>query len=363
MNNKIIAEIPINKLGYSKHAFLLLKQFILKNECKLIPINGQIDFPDFLKKDQEFFAKTKECLSTDINTPIAFKFWHEHDLIIKNNCPVKIGFTTFEVEHLQINTNCNLIMTASSWGKDVLEKHRHFSLPVFGFLPLDFKTSKSNILENNYLHIGKYELRKMTAELIRLANYVSGIAYANQVFNIVCNNPFVSNNEIHQLIKRHGFNEISKNKYLKKYCQINVYPDYISEEELLHLKQTCKQIYLGGSEGANLSLLEILPEVANRNMPIPIFCPTTAHSDIMDYLNTDFTYLHSKAITQIPAFDGIFFKDINTQNIFYYLQYDKMINSVYKNRYLDYDLKPLNTIDNIFYNLIQNECWKANTNI
>lgn len=366
--NKIKAYIPIANTGYSKHALLLLKQFILKNECQLIPI-GNIEIPECFLHDHLFLNKIQECLNTTINTNISFKFWHEFDLIINDDSEVKIGFTTFEVDNINLQTNCNSILTASSWGKNVLlqtlrndrsiiyknKLWKQSADYIFGKLPLENKPYYEYPAE--FLHIGKYELRKQTEHLIY--SFIKASQFSNSLtLNLVCHNPF-HNLSIEMFLLRLGFRD-NLGSFIRNNLIINIYPYYVKENVLDLLKRKCIQIYPGGSEGANLSLLESLnyyfrEEDGSHSFYEPIYCPTTAHADLNLYLKNS----RDCVIESIPAYDGIFFKDPHTKNLFYRLEQDCLVNKIVSPPITtSCQNVQLETIDNLFYKWINEEKWE-----
>ncbi len=345
--NKIVAEIPINNMGYGRHALLLLKKFIMNNECQIIPLNGHVEIPQFIIDDQEFYTKLKEAISSRIDSNIYFKFWHEHNLIADCKYDIKIGFSTFEIANPYVNTNCDIILTASSWGRDILKNAGYKSDVIFGRLPLPIY--EYDKIPEQFIHIGKYELRKQTQYLVDAFVTASTRTNKELVLNIVCFNPFSENTTLEQSLLRYGFTRMA-HVYRRANLTINLFNKFISDNHLLELKKRSIHIYPGGSEGANLSLLESLNYHSNDIFIEPIYCPTTAHADLNQYLK----HSTNLKVESMKAYDGIFFKDHNTQNEFYRIELESLINQILTapqtNTYTQ--ISQIDTIDNIFYKWI-----------
>jgi glycosyltransferase involved in cell wall biosynthesis len=175
-------QAPINKLSYGIMSANIVRELsLLGVEVVLFPI-GRVDVPTEIIQPaliNEMIGRQKQ----DFSLNHSLRIYHQFDLAPRIGRCEHIGFATFELdafkqEEIQHIKACDGVITASAWGKSILDKY----LPnnTLGPAPLgvdrtvfneDIQFSPANQQRDSkdkfiVLHTGKLEKRKGILETI-----------------------------------------------------------------------------------------------------------------------------------------------------------------------------------------------------
>mgnify|MGYP003637395274 CR=1 FL=1 len=328
---------PVNTTGYGVASIGYLGELLkLDNTIGFKPI-GQIQGQPPI----EGGAIDQATKNFDPSKP-TFCFWHLSDIPnqIEECTGRKVGMTTFEVGSLKVNeiealTKLDTMCTASTWGKEVLEKYytkgvhviphafkfsevaslpaydvNQDSIPVWEAAIAPTKLDPETLILST---AGKYESRKGHPELIDACIEIGKekpIVLVSFVFNpfIHDNFPygFINSRFMYPVHTKSGIKVFRKGKFL-----LILMPP-TKEKQELHAALSKADFFVSPSkgEGWNLPLFEMM----SYGMP----CITTLNTAHTDYCTTDNCIeVHpDKEHELIVANDGQFFHgDSNWYNI------------------------------------------------
>lgn len=179
-------QAPINKLSYGIMASNIVRELsLLGVEVVLFPI-GRVDVPTEIIDPalvNEMVGRQKH----DFSLNPSLRIYHQFDLAQRIGAGPHLGFTTFELdefkqEEISHIKACDGVMTASTWGKSIVDKYVPNMSPAPAPLGVDrtvfnehINFSPANQLRDSkdkfiVLHVGKLEKRKGILETIRAFN-------------------------------------------------------------------------------------------------------------------------------------------------------------------------------------------------
>lgn len=387
---------PLNNTGYgvaARHLGRALHTIHGRNFRYEVISNPHISEPSYL--DQGIIKSFDNPVNYDDDVIV---FWHMFDCAkyITNYRGTKKLYTTFELSKLTSNELLQLdqfdeLYTASDWGVNILHsnfknkkigkvRHAPYGEPLhnayrdigevseyinnyytrFNRLQyindliesLGYTPEQTNIFSSS----GKYEVRKSQAEIIREIHNQS-IYNPESRFVLVASwyNPFILG----------GYNFSDFNALgLRKVNNITLPVEYEGKVEgvykssnsrftlvLLSRDLNYKDYYTllhsdgyfapSKAEGWNLNLSNMVANTLVTCYATPI----TAHSEYFE------TYIHIPIHGEVPAVDGIFFKDI-TQKWF------EPANIIHSNRYINRDIEFLIEVKQNAINFFRNITWE-----
>lgn len=258
---------PMNHLGYGIHSYNTIRAFEKRGHtATVIPPFGQVHRTD------ELIARwTGRRHHFDPNAPGVMIF-HEEYLTQFCGRP-RIGFPVFECEKftpLQLAgmRSCDALLTPTQWGKDVLVRagisgtkiwivNEGFDPEVFKDVPVSESEEKSEPF--TFVHVGKFEERKGTLQMIRCFFTALENEQARLFLHVA--NPFVTNYDaMDVLLEKLGFISTNAGKTFRRMgLSIHFTNPYESPAEVaaLYRKADCG-LYPTRAEGWGLPILETL---------------------------------------------------------------------------------------------------------
>jgi glycosyltransferase involved in cell wall biosynthesis len=260
---------PVNHLGYGVFSYNLLRAFDqhVSREIALFPI-PTVDFEDewtrcWIKNGIHFRRDAPAIMispASKLNGFCGFPM---------------IGFPIFEDEQLperslQIVSQLDAVLQPSHWGKTALEKQgiRNVHVVPGGYNPAIFFPGKQleERLERirkqgvSFVHIGKCEGRKSSAEILRtFCRANEGTKQrSNLLFHVY--NPFDDNwlDTVRGILQTAGFTQ-SGTHFMRGNCRVVVPQGRIRREEVSELYQMADfGIWASKAEGWNLPLIECI---------------------------------------------------------------------------------------------------------
>lgn len=306
---------PINNLGYGVHARSLIQAWMARgHEASLVSI-GDTD-PQLWT---EALIHANRSLRMQAPTVI---IWHEQQLqkfdIERGNRSAKIGFPVFELETFDAAgltglKSCDQLLTPTTWGQQVLERHGFMSQVVpEGFDPNTFRYVPDRDVAPfpRYLMAGKWEQRKHTTATIRA--WVRATEGIHAELRVHAYNPFIQGFGMYVLAELEtatkGWNQNVHQGWLGFHEPGNRRTIYVSlgplpVEEIPKLYQQADfGLFCSRAEGWDLPLVEC----AASGTPA-VATPWSGHSE---YVQPDLGWpdeLIVKNWSVEPAHDGIFF--------------------------------------------------------
>lgn len=203
---------PINNLGMGIHAHNLLKALDARgHEIALFPPFGQTAL------DSEQIAKWRaNTLKFSVDDPSVMIF--DMAFMAQFSGTPRIAFPVFETNvisarDVRLLQECDFVLTPSKWGQEVLRNHGIYSFVVNeGFDPVIFEYAPAPAPRHDdeilFFHVGKFEERKGTLQLIRC--FFRVLEKKRAVLRMHIHNPFVANYApVVQLLSELGFREIA----------------------------------------------------------------------------------------------------------------------------------------------------------
>ena len=208
---------PVNCLSYG---------YITQNLIKsLLNLGHQINLSCIgpFQPDEVYSEYVNQCSDKldDVSPDVII--WHHFDLkrFVRPGL-LNIGFPVFETNHFSQEEVKNLnsvdiLLTTSSWYKEILKKNVRNDLPIY-VVPLgvgtdifhkEEKTNDNGIVK--FLNIGKWEIRKGHYELVKCFGEVFK-DYDDVSLTLACDNPFIGAdnqkwvNFAHKFIPEHKIN-------------------------------------------------------------------------------------------------------------------------------------------------------------
>jgi len=318
---------PINDLGYGIHARGIITGLgrLGYDNYFLSYIGGQRTG----ELSEEEIKLTNKLVKTpwDRSAPCV-KIWHETQMNDLSGSKL-IAYPVWETTKLVPKAIHDLrqmdaIFVTTSWGKKIMEENLSNNVPVYVVNEagqefnegIDLNKEKFPVF--TFLHVGKYEMRKCTAEIIQ--SYVEVFADRKDETRLIvhCFNPFdryftrtmcnmfkaldiqlISNaaDETRMIaIKGNAIVEIPRNKLSK------------TELQQLYLKSHVG-VYPSRGEGWNLDLFEGI----TMNLP-SIASFVAGHTE---YTTEELGYPQDLLLfngREEPAYDGVWFRDYNKGN-------------------------------------------------
>lgn len=291
---------PIGYTGYGITSLNILKALSTKCSVALFHIGDhrQISLNNIQESDL-----IKSCMMGsqfyDSNAT-TLKIWHPHDLSMRPGKGKYCVFPFFELDSLspieihQLN-QADIVFTASSWGKQTLEKNMvstQVEIAPLGvdssiFFPQQTKTHEPYI----FFHIGKWEKRKSQDILLECFSKAF-TTHDNVELWLVPHNPFLSKEEEAVWIKLVNDNILSD--------KIKIFPRLQTQYDLAKLinRADCG-VFISRAEGWNNEILESMA----LNKPVIV----TNYSAHTEYCNQNNSYLIN--ITNLEsAYDNKWFR-------------------------------------------------------
>lgn len=312
---------PINNLGYGIFTRGLIQGLTQQGhlDFHLNMIGGQPQIENPSQEEMGLLQYLSQVPWQRSSPSIAI--WHEFDLS-KFSGNKLIGFPIFETTGFfpaAINylSQMDAVMVPSTWAKNVIHNNVGESLPVF-VVPGGANLVKSDAVDKTqkyegftFLHIGKFENRKSTIELIRA--YVMAFSETKFQTRLLCHcyNPFDQHfqQNMVKLLSSLGLRVIqSTSQYsivaIKGNSIVEIPVGRIPDEQVSQLYRAAHiGVFPAKGEGWNLPLMEAI----QSGLP----CIATNHSAHTEYLNEEFNYPQELLLNQFnlqPAFDGLYFK-------------------------------------------------------
>lgn len=293
---------PIGYTGYGITSLNILKE--LHNRCD-ISLFCMSDLNKLsLNFDEEKQLIRKGVLSSKKFSSSApnLKIWHSNDLAMRPGKGRLFVFPFFELDTISeidkhhIN-QCDLIFTASNWGKNILENNG-INIPIV-VAPLGVDSSifnnqisRQDLSKNKYIffHIGKWERRK--SQDILLKCFEKAFCDTDNVeLWLFPHNPFLSNEELNI-----WYSIVNSNNLKDK---IKIFPRMPTQHDLNKMINLADcGVFVSRAEGWNNEILEAM--AANK----PIIC--TNYSAHTEYCDKNNAYLIDIQDTE-PAFDNKWF--------------------------------------------------------
>lgn len=295
--NEINLVAPVNNLSYGYVAQNIIKALIQKGITINLKTLGPTDL-DVEAGYDKFYEKCRTTLNPSCPTLI---IWHHFDLHLFKDVPgsMKIGFPIFETDMLtesevnSINT-MDRIFTTCPWFERILKFHKikpPISIVPLGVDPDIFSPSTPNSKKTvQFLHIGKWELRKSHPEIIK-AFAMAQDKMPNATLTFASYNPFFNKENLYwrDYVAKH-INRVAWNIYNQRLSSCREVSQLINGHD----------IYLAPSkaEGWNLPLLEAM--YSNK------LCIATNFSGHTAFCNKDNCLLLDATQTE-KMFDGQWF--------------------------------------------------------
>lgn len=337
---------PINDLGYGIHSRGIIKGLNdngfsnYRLDC-IGQRSGELSSNEILL--------TNQLLSKPWNRDsICVKIWHEYqmnDLSGKKIVPYPV-FETTKLFDKAIHDlkQMDAIIVTSKWAKDVMRDNIGEGVPIFIVNEsgqwFEEDTEEEKFKTFTFLHVGKFEVRKCTPEMIK----VYGQVFENKEetrFIIHCFNPFDKNflENIVKVLEYEGFKIVlstddSKIIALRGNAIIEVPRTRISKKDLFKLyKKSHFGVYPSKGEGWNLDLFESI----TNDLP----CIASYVSSHTEYLSEEWEYPKELLLTEgkeEAAFDNIWFKgdrgnwvapnlgELSDKMLYAYTDYDSIRN-------------------------------------
>lgn len=301
---------PINNLGYGIHSYNLLKEFeALGHGVTLVPPFGQVRFSN---PQIERWLKSREDFDPDAPGVMIF---NEEYLAQFYGRP-RIGFPVFECERftplqLAMIKSCDYVFTPSKWGKDILIKNGILAGDIRvvneGFDPEVFPFREKSTSEEmgepfTFVHVGKFEARKGTLQLIECFFRALENEEARLVLHV--DNPFLKDGykELYAVLSRFGFIPDAKSSIWRRAglsVRFSAPVDTQAELAPLYAMADCG-LYPSRAEGWGLPILETLA----TGVP----CIAGAWTGQSEYIDKDdFLIIPEGLSRRAPAADGVWF--------------------------------------------------------
>lgn len=255
---------PINNLGYGLHSYYLLKAFEARgHKVTLIPPLGEVRFSD--EHVEKWLAARKDFSE---NNPSIMIF--SEDFLTQFVGSPRIGFPVFETEgftpvQIACLKSCRAILTPTQWGKNVLENNGIRNVHVVNegvdtetFPFMDFSDAEARNDKFTFLHVGKFEKRKGTLEVIEAFYSAFKTNEARLILHI--HNPFVENYDpLFEKMRELGFAALTGNTFLRKGLEIVLSKHYDSHADMRGLyAHADAAVFPSRAEGWGLPILEAL---------------------------------------------------------------------------------------------------------
>jgi hypothetical protein len=296
---EIIAQFPVNQMGYGVAGSNILYELDKIAKVSLFPIGG-VEITD--KRIEETFFRTNvnpslPLFTTDFSSPTV-KIWHQHQLMDRIGRGKYYGFPIFELDSFSRLELYSLsapdeLIVCSQWAKTVLEKFvkQKVSVVPLGidtdiFYPEQYKERKSY----RFFTIGKWEVRKAHDVIVECFNRAFSLEDDVQL-HMLCHNPFLNEQQTRAWV------DICENCELSG--KVFVHPRANTHQDVADfIRQMDCGVFPAKAEGWNLELLE---SMACGNPVI-----TTNYSAHTEFCNKDNSYLVEIDDLE-PAYDGIWF--------------------------------------------------------
>lgn len=297
---------PMNQLGYGIHAYNLLRAFESRgNHVTLVPPFGQVSF-----SDEHIERWMKGQTTFEKNSPGVMIF-HEEYLSQFVGSP-RIGFPVFEMEkftdrQMAMMETCDYLFTPSKWGEMVLKNNGFKNVFVVneGFdpnvFPIVFESESQKKDEPfTFIHVGKFEARKGTIQVIRAFFHALEDENARLLMHV--DNPFVTDySEIHSALVDLGF--LSTNQggtYRRMSLSVHFSNSTPTHSQIANLYQKADcGIFPTRAEGWGLPILEMMAS----GVPC-IVGNWTGQSEYLDAIDDGFQI---RKFERQPARDSIWF--------------------------------------------------------
>lgn len=203
---------PCNNFGVGQHCWNMAKALDARgHEIALFPPFGQTAL------DSEQIAKWRaNTLKFSVEDPSLMIF--DMAFMAQFAGTPRIAFPVFETDVLskrdvRLLGECDFVLTPSKWGQEVLRAHGIDSHVVHeGYDPAVFEHAPAPAPRHDdeitFFHVGKFEERKGTLQLIRC--FFRALEKKRAVMKMHIHNPFVANYQpVVQLLSELGFREIA----------------------------------------------------------------------------------------------------------------------------------------------------------
>lgn len=291
---------PINTTGYGITSQNIVKALHKKDiDLSLFPIGNNIEVNS--ENDKNLIQNLINKSSNFNYQSPCLKIWHQFDLALRAGNGHYYSLPFFEIDKFNDREKhhlnyCDFILTASHWGKKILENN-NISKPIY-VTPLGVDLQifspkpKIRLQKQNYIffHIGKWEHRKSHDFLINAFN-----AAFNQNDDVELRllpfNPFLNEQETN-----YWYNLIINSPLKDKIKIFNKLPTQYHLADFID-NADCG-VFLSRAEGWNNEIIESMA------MDKPIIA--TNYSAHTEYLNKDNCFLVEITDTE-PANDGKWF--------------------------------------------------------
>ena len=255
---------PINNLGYGYSGFYILKHLIQQgHNPSLFPIGGVevdnqngIEYVKQAKKQAQFYDK---------NAP-SLRLYHQFALDQHVGKGLHVGFPIFElnrfnkIERHHIESQ-DKVFVCSEWAKRIVEEQT--SQNNISVIPLGFDQEliadmihpifrRDDRTECVFLNIGKWEIRKGHAELIKAFNDAFNVDDKVELW-VVAENVFYSKEE------NDWWNKEYTQSKMGKACKVRILPRMKTHAEIIGLMNVCDVgVWPAKAEGWNMELHEMM---------------------------------------------------------------------------------------------------------
>lgn len=309
---------PLNDLGYGIFTRGLIKGLIElgKSDFHLSMIG-----PPQLENQSDLGSYTKQLQEVPWSRKApSIAIWHEFDLN-KFSGNKLVAFPIFETNSFfpaakNYLSQMDAIFVPSKWAKSVVENNIGLSVPTFSI------PAGSNLIETpevlnttkfpsfTFVHVGKYEKRKSTLELIQAYMVAFETKQVDTRLICHCHNPFDSNfaKNMRNILTQLGLTVLKSSSptsivAIRGNCIVEIPIARLQSHQVFQLYRSAHiGIFPAKAEGWNLPLMEAI----KSGLP----CIATNYSAPTEYLTEEFDYnqeLLLKDLTMETAIDGVFF--------------------------------------------------------
>jgi len=291
---EIIAQFPINQMGYGVAGTNILFELDKLVQVDLFPIGG-VEITD--KKIEDVFNRTNANFATDFSSPTV-KIWHQHQLIDRIGRGKYFGFPIFELDNFSTPELFSLStpdehIVCSQWAKTVLEqfvKQKVSVVPLGIDTDIFFPGSDKHTGTYRFFTIGKWEIRKAHDVIVECFN--RAFEHHDDVeLHMVCHNPFLNEQQVRSWI------DVCEDCDLHE--KVFIHPRANTHQDIGDfIRRMDCGVFPAKAEGWNLELLE--------SMACGKSVIATNYSAHTEFCNKDNSYLVEIDDVE-PAYDGIWF--------------------------------------------------------
>lgn len=267
---------PINYLGYGIHSYNLIKAYskqFVDEPVSILPPFGNVQWKD--TDVEKWLDNRKNIQSSDLGVMI-----FNEPFLSQFSGRKRIGFPVFEMERFDeisksMMRTCDHLLTPSKWGKGVLESElgqSNIDVVPEGYDPelfypdysQDFKMQRIEERGLTFIHVGKWEKRKGTVDVLTaFIKAFEGARKKATLYAWIGNNFNPNwNKEVRQFLEPHvEANNRGELVYERGSARIVIphFPKHLSFREMAHMyREADFGIWLSKAEGWNLPLMECI---------------------------------------------------------------------------------------------------------